>query len=205
MERRNPKSSQGSWLPLLFAQRSPSRIQRPCNCTAAGCKGVVASKRTSVTGRFQDIWKRQQGRCYYCGRPILPDQLRDVQKIDPNGPALPSNYAYVHEVCKANKLSISEVMGDVSVYTHRELLDAPQEIVTALGPEAREKLPGPIRENWPFMPLKRWFARKDAASITLTFKEIEEILGRKLSPSARKHTSRAGTPGLTRTLWQRRG
>ena len=26
VERRNPKSSQGSWLPLLFAQRSPSRI-----------------------------------------------------------------------------------------------------------------------------------------------------------------------------------
>lgn len=144
----------------------------------------------SVTGRFQEIWKRQQGRCYYCGRPIFPDQLHDVVKIDPTGHTLPSNYAYVHELCKANELSVREVLGDISVYTHRELMDASQEIVTALGPEAREKLPGPLRENWPFMPLKKWFSKKNCASITLTFGEIETILGRKLSPSARKHSSR---------------
>lgn len=58
------------------------------------------------------------------------------------------------------------------------------------GPQARVQLAGPLRENWPFMPLKRWFARKDCASVTLTFREIETILGRKLSPSVRKYTSR---------------
>ena len=35
-----------------------------------------------ATGRYQEIWKRQQGRCYYCGRPILPDQARDVVQIN---------------------------------------------------------------------------------------------------------------------------
>lgn len=40
------------------------------------------------------------------------------------------------------------------------------------------------------MPLKKWFAKKNNASVTLTFKEIECILGRRLSPSARQYTSR---------------
>ena len=144
----------------------------------------------SASDRYQSIWKRQQGRCYYCGRPILPDQPRDVVQLDPTGPALPYNLAYVHEICKANELSVMEVLGDVSVYTHRELLDGAQEIVTALGPEARKKVAGPLRENWIYMPLKKWFAKKGCASITLTFKEIEDILGRKFSPTIRKDTSR---------------
>lgn len=76
-----------------------------------------------ATGKYQDVWKRQRGRCYYCGRPILLDQLRDVVQLDLALPDVPSNLAYVHEMCKANELSVAEVLGDVSVYTHRELLD----------------------------------------------------------------------------------
>lgn len=143
-----------------------------------------------ATGRYQNVWRRQRGQCHYCGRSILPDQLRDVVLIDPTGPALPSNFAYVHELCKPNELTVREVLGDVSVYTHRELVDGAQEITTALGPDGREKVPGPLRSNWPFMPLKKWFAKQNDASFTLKFKEIETILGRELSPSARKHSSR---------------
>ena len=143
-----------------------------------------------VTGRYLDIWKRQQGRCYYCGRPILPDQARDVVQLAMDKPATVANLVYLHKLCKPNKLTVQEVLGDVSVYTHRELAEGAQEIITALGPEAREKLPGPLRANWPFMPLKKWFAERSEASITLTFQEIERILGRKLSPSVRKYTSR---------------
>lgn len=143
-----------------------------------------------ATGRYQEVWKRQRGLCYYCGRQILPDQPRDVVQIDPTGPALPSNFAYVHELCGASELSVQEVLGDISVYTHRELADGAQEIITALGPQARDKVSGPLRANWPFLPLKKWFAKQKAASVTLTFKEIETILDRKLSPSARKHSSR---------------
>lgn len=145
---------------------------------------------TGATGRFQEVWKRQKGCCYYCGRPILPDQARDVVQISLDAPDRPSNLAYVHEMCKGNELTVHEVLGDVTVYTQRELLDGEQEIVTALGPQARVQLAGPLRENWPFMPLKRWFAKENRASITLKFKEIEAILGRKLSPSARQYTSR---------------
>ena len=143
-----------------------------------------------VTGRYLDIWKRQQGRCYYCGRPILPDQARDVVQLAMDKPATVATLVYVHEMCRTNELSVFEVLGDVGVYTRRELAEGTQEIITALGPEAREKLPGPLRANWPFMPLKKWFAEQKAASITLSFKEIETILDHKFSPSVRKHTSR---------------
>ena len=93
-------------------------------------------------------------------------------------------------MCRTNELSVFEVLGDVGVYTRRELAEGTQEIITALGPEAREKLPGPLRANWPFMPLKKWFAERSEASITLTFQEIERIWGRKLSPSVREYPSR---------------
>lgn len=143
-----------------------------------------------VTGRYQKVWKRQQGLCYYCGRPILPDQARDVVQISADKSARPSNMVYVHDFCKANELSIHEVLGDISVYTTRELLDASQEIASCGSTETRSKLAGPLRENWPYMPLKRWFARQQQASITLTFKEIETILKRQLPESAKKYTAK---------------
>ena len=143
-----------------------------------------------ATGRYQEVWKRQQGRCYYCGRPILPDQARDVTQINMADPDRPFNLAYVHELCKANELSIQEVLGDTSVYTHQELLDASQEILNVNDSESRVKLAGPFRENWPYMPLKRWFAKQQQASITLTFKEIEAILKRQLPESAKKYTAK---------------
>ncbi len=40
-----------------------------------------------ATGKYQDVWKRQRGRCYYCDRPILPDQARDVVQLAMDKPA----------------------------------------------------------------------------------------------------------------------
>lgn len=140
-----------------------------------------------VSGRYREIWKRQQGRCYLCGRPILPDQSREVIQIDMGEPRTLANLVYVHGRCRLNELSVFEVLGDIGVYTARELVEACQDIDTAGNTDPREKLPGPMRENWPFQPLKQWFARENRASITLTFKDIETILERKLSASARKY------------------
>jgi len=61
---------------------------------------------TSVTGRYQEIWKRQQGRCYNCGRPILTDQPRDVIQISLDKRLTTSNLAYVHQICKDNVLTV---------------------------------------------------------------------------------------------------
>ena len=143
-----------------------------------------------VSGKYLDIWKRQQGRCYLCGRPILPDQPRDVIQLNMDKPRTLANLAYVHEMCKTNELRVHEVLGDVRIYTDRELLDGCQEIETAGGPEVREKLAGPLRESWIYMPLKRWFAKQESAHVTLKFSEIEKILRRPLSKSLKKYTAK---------------
>lgn len=143
-----------------------------------------------MTGKYKEVWNRQQGRCYYCGRPILPDQPRDVVQINVDGPALPSNFAYVHEICKPNELTVREVLGDVSAYTHRELLEGEQEIMTALGPQSMVKLAGPLRDDWIYMPLKKWFARQKRASFKLTFHEIEDNIHRPPSKSVKQCTAK---------------
>lgn len=66
-------------------------------------------------------------------------------------------------------MTVTEVLGDASVYMAREMIEECQDIETAGGPQPHAKLAGPLRGNWPYMPLKRWFAKQQQASITLTF------------------------------------
>lgn len=96
-----------------------------------------------------------------------------------------SNLAYIHTACKANELQVRDVLGDVTVYSPRELLEAVPEVETAGLPEPNRKTKGPIGAGWIHMPLKQWFAKQTAASITLTFTELEKIDHRPLAPSAR--------------------
>ena len=138
-----------------------------------------------MTGKYRTVWKRQQGRCYYCGRPIRTDQPRTVVPVDLEQGPLVSNLAYIHTACNANELQVREVLGDIMVYSPRELLEAVQEIKTVGQPEPGRKTKGAIGDRWIHMPLKRWFAQQKAASITLTFAELEKIDHRPLAPSAR--------------------
>lgn len=138
-----------------------------------------------MTGKYRTVWKRQEGRCYYCGRPILPGQPRTVAPVDLEQGPLVSNLAYIHTACNANELQVREVLGDIMVYSPRELLEAVQEIKTVGQPEPGRKTKGAIGAGWIHMPLKRWFAQQKAASITLTFAELEKIDQRPLAPSAR--------------------
>lgn len=71
---------------------------------------------------------------------------------------LVSNLAYIHTACNANELQVREVLGDIMVYSPRELLEAVQEIKTVGQPEPGRKTKGAIGDRWIHMPLKRWFA-----------------------------------------------
>ena len=140
----------------------------------------------SAAGKYGEIWKRQRGNCYHCGRPILPDQDRTVVQIDIDKPVRVSNLAYVHTLCKTNELNIQEVLGDISVYSNQELLESTPEImINTTVPVKKEK--GPITARWPHIKLKEWFAGQTKASITLTFRQIEEIDQRLLPESTKKY------------------
>ena len=133
----------------------------------------------TVSGRFRGVWERQDGRCYYCGERLFPDQDRTLVyvKHSPGGTAP----AYVHTRCTDRSLEYVDV--DVLPDSEREL----EAVLNAL----RENRP---HETAKYAPLSAFFHNSRAMHIRKTFAELEEILGRPLPEPA----SRA-------PFWQRTG
>lgn len=138
----------------------------------------------NVTGPYRAIWERQNGKCYYCGRPILNDQPRTTVQLNLRNPPSIRNSAYVHKMCVANEFEVIKTMEDISLLR-------PYDVYSILEGIASEKPKGrmkkPITPAWKHYKLKMYFASSTAASITLTFKMIEDIDGAALPPSARKN------------------
>lgn len=138
----------------------------------------------NVTGPYRAIWERQNGLCYYCGRPILTDQPRTTVQLDLRQPPSIRNSAYVHKICVSNEFQIVETMEDVTILH-------PYDVYNILEGIAAEKPPQRIRReinsNWKHIKLKEYFAKSTAASITLTFSQMEDIDERKYPASARKN------------------
>lgn len=139
----------------------------------------------NVGGRYKAVWARQNGRCYYCGRPILADQPRTIVPLNLDSPPSVQNSAYIHKICALNEVELIRTMEDISIVR-------PYDIISILEGIAAEKPPGKrikkeIDSSWKHYNLKLFFAKSTAASITLTFKEIEAIDHRWLPASARKN------------------
>lgn len=139
----------------------------------------------NVGGRYRAVWQRQNGLCYYCGRPILTDQQRTIVPIDLTRPPTVMNSAYIHKMCEANEVELIRTMEDISILR-------PYDVVRILEGIASKKPPGTrvkkeINSTWKHYSLKMFFAKSTASSITLTFKQIEEIDGALLPASARKN------------------
>lgn len=139
----------------------------------------------NVTGRYRGIWERQAGRCFYCGRPILIDQPRAVVQIDLSRPPSMKNSAYIHKICEMNEHEIYLTMKDVTAMR-------PYDVLTVLG-EIKEEPPKGARtkkkdipDNWKHIALKRLLAKSTAASVTMSFKDLEKLEGRALPKSARQ-------------------
>ena len=54
----------------------------------------------NVTGRYQQIWNRQEGVCAVCNLPILADQYREVQEKAGTKGSNISQLEYIHSNCK---------------------------------------------------------------------------------------------------------
>ena len=138
----------------------------------------------NVAGPYKAIWERQNGLCYYCGRPILTDQPRTTVQLNLRYPLSIRNSAYVHKMCVANEFEIVQTMEDISVLR-------PYDVYNILEGIAAEKPVGRIKkqitQSWKHFKLKEYFAKCTAASVTLSFTMIEEIEGATLPASARKN------------------
>lgn len=138
----------------------------------------------NVSGLYRAIWERQNGKCYYCGRPILVDQPRTVVPLNLRHPLSIRNSVYVHKMCAANEFEMVQTMEDISVLRPYDLCTILEGIAES---QTGKKVKKEIRPNWKHYKLKEFFSQATAASITLTFKMIEEIDGRPLPASARKN------------------
>lgn len=137
----------------------------------------------NVTGRYRAIWDRQNGKCYYCGRRILNDQPRTTVPLNLDRPPSIANSVYVHRMCVQNELEVfftevdTDIMRPYDVY---RTLEGLTEHIT-------EDYKGTIGRKWRYYNLKEYFAKCTAASVTLTFKQIEEIIKHKLPDGAFKN------------------
>lgn len=143
-----------------------------------------ARDKQNVTGAYRSVWERQNGICYYCGRPILTDQPKDVIQIDVRRAPSIRNSAYIHRMCIENEFEIVRTMEPISTLRPYDVYQA-LEGIAAGDPPKRVK--GSIRPSWKHFKLKQYFSNCTAASITLTFSQIEEIEGAELPASARKN------------------
>lgn len=139
----------------------------------------------NVAGPYRAIWLRQNGKCYYCGRPILPDQPRTTVQIDLSHPPSIRNSAYIHKICEPNEFVQIRVMEDFEFMKPFDVYHALEDIQGAVPKGTRLKKG--ITPDWKHYGLKQYLSKCSASSVTLTFSEIEKIDGLPLAASARKN------------------
>jgi RNA-directed DNA polymerase len=132
----------------------------------------------NATGKYKPIWTRQNGRCYYCGKHILVDQRKVLVPMDPARTSGPKNLAYVHEYCSEGQAEFYQ--SDSSVDSLFDLYALLEKLTENNRKRHRSRL---------YEALAEYFKKRTEPVFTLTFKEIEKILGFPLCASARKYTS----------------
>ena len=137
----------------------------------------------NVTGPYRAIWERQNGKCFYCGRPILSDQPRTTVTLNLRYPNSVKNSVYVHKMCVANEFEMVHTMEDISVLRPYDVYS----ILEGIAGKVKTRTGKEIRADWKHHKLKAYFSKETAASVTLTFERIEQIEGQPLPGSARKN------------------
>lgn len=147
----------------------------------------------NVNGPYRAVWERQNGRCYYCGRRILTDQPRTVVPrtvvpLDLSRRPSPLNTAYIHERCAQNEFELVYTMDDLTITHPYDILASLQNIAVTTDNRALSgKRFKEIPDDWMHRKFKQYLSQSTAASITLTFKEVEKIDECKLPPTAFKY------------------
>ncbi len=135
----------------------------------------------SVTGIYRAVWDRQGGRCHYCGKPIHKDEKKTLIVADERKTSIARRSAYIHKRCES--CSYEYIDTDVMPSSLTELTDL------LLRLDNQHKTTGKK-----FYALSEHFRTCDKNTITLTFKQMEDIMGDKL-----------GNTALRKEFWYRTG
>jgi len=135
----------------------------------------------NATGVYRAIWNRQDGRCYYCGHKILRDEEKCLVEVNPLQHKMVSRMAYVHNRCL--DCSLDYIDTDTLPSSLTDVMDLLRRL------EGERK---PVSQR--YIAISEFFRTCDKNSVTLTFKQIEEISGMTL-----------GAAALRKEYWYRTG
>ena len=127
-----------------------------------------------VSGKYKSVWERQEGKCYFCGKAINKEQEKRIiyktfSKIDKL-----EDMAYVHEYCKDDDL----------LYIDTDIVHINNSKLNTILKDIQKAIPKSKRRKWKFRALEDYFRKSNTTPVTLTFKEIEKIIGFNLCKSA---------------------
>lgn len=110
-------------------------------------------------GDYSKMWKAQDGNCYFCGKPFLSDQFtKTIRLYQKNKNAL------IHSRCQYNMFQYIFNDQDVQALNIEEILEHP------IADEV----------NTSYIGLREYFIKENRQVFTLTFLQIEEIIGEPL-------------------------
>lgn len=114
----------------------------------------------------RSVWNRQDGHCFYCGKEMRLDQSISLVEIIVGEGHRSNNLAYVHTHCRDDAYNVVvDVSADVDTIDLERLLEGVTE-------------PEPAKS--PYRDLEEFFRLARKSPFTLTFKQIEEIIGEEL-------------------------
>ena len=137
----------------------------------------------NVAGPWRAVWERQRGICHYCGTPMLPDQPKLVVGTGNKAKITPKNAAYIHEACAFDEYE-TLLLDTPADFKHYDVVSALEPIAAQARGEWR-----PLPPNWRYKKLLEYFSHLDKPRVTLTFAQIEDILGGPLPKHARRDKS----------------
>lgn len=135
----------------------------------------------NATGVYRAIWNRQNGKCHYCGHRILRDEEKALVEVDASKSKLVSRMAYVHKRCLY--CSFDHIDTDLPPSSLTDVMELLEQL------DEKRK---PVGQK--YLALSEFFRTCDKNSVTLTFKQIEEIMGDNL-----------GATALRKEYWYRTG
>lgn len=154
-------------LPIVRHQAVATSFNPYCDDTYMQQLSMRREIQKQSTDQYKAIWKRQGGKCYYCGETMYSLQwVKLVEKILGEG-YKPSNLAYIHVRCENMELeeveSVPDLAGALSEAT---------------------KPYDDMSEG--YAKLQEHFRTQTKSPFTLSFREIEKIMGMELPPEARE-------------------
>lgn len=140
----------------------------------------------NATGKYKAVWERQGGLCYYCGRRILQDQQRTVVQLDLSRPPSVYNSVYIHRICELNELEIIKADKELTYLRTVDVYDTLNNLLSKVTDKTDKKN---ITEKWKYVALRDYFEATNENDITISFSQIEKIVGFGLPKSARTYRS----------------